>query len=84
VTRWPPRLLPPSIEPPEWYRVFHEQTWAEPDEQELRMGDLPDGYRRWHRERRWYAARRDWCLQHPEYDWLAELQLRFATRRAAG
>jgi len=83
VTRWPRRLPPAPVEPPEWFRVFHEQAWAEPDEQERSMGALPDSYRRWHRERRWHAARRAWMADHPEYDFLEELRERRARRRAA-
>jgi hypothetical protein len=86
VTRWPTRKLPEPIEPPEWVRVFHPEAWAEPDEHERRMaGDrgLPEEYRRWHAERRWHAAKRAWCSEHPEYDWLAELQQRRERRRAA-
>jgi hypothetical protein len=42
---------------------------------------LPPDIRRWHRERRWHAARREWILANPEYDWLAELRERRERRR---
>jgi hypothetical protein len=56
---------------------------SEPDEWELQMGGerLPPDIRRWHQERRWHAARREWILANPEYDWLAELRERRERRR---
>jgi len=86
VTRWPRRRPPESIEPPAWYRHLDPAAWAAPDEQELLMAGghgLPPEYRRWHAERRWREARREWCIANPEYDWLQELLDRRERRRAA-
>jgi hypothetical protein len=87
VTRWPRRLPPPRIEPPEWVRVFHREAWSEPDEWERQMaGDrgLPEEFRRWHAERRWVEARNDWYRQHPEADHRLEDLLARRERRRAG
>jgi hypothetical protein len=52
------RRPPAPEEPPAWVRTFDPASWADPDDQELRMagsGPLPDEARRWHAERRWCA-----------------------------
>lgn len=83
MTRWPRRLPPAPVEPPAWFHTFDPAAWSEPDEWELQMGGerLPPDIRRWYRERRWHAARREWILANPEYDWLAELRERRERRR---
>jgi hypothetical protein len=71
VTRWPRRLPPPRIEPPEWVRVFHREAWSEPDEWERNMagsGVLPEYMQEWHAHRRWVEATNAWYKQHPEAD----------------
>jgi hypothetical protein len=92
VTRWPRRLPPAPVEPPEWVRVFHPEAWAEPDDYELQMtaGLAEAGCherlaicRRWHAERRWCAAMNAWYRQHPEADRRFEELLEQRTRRLA-
>lgn len=77
----------PWVEPPAWVRVFDRADWSEPDAWESQMaGDrgLPDGFRRWHAERRWHEARNEWYREHPEADdRLEQLRARVARRRAA-
>jgi hypothetical protein len=87
VTRWPRRIPPPRVEPPEWVRVFHREDWSEPDDWERQMAGghvLSEEVRRWHAERRWVVARNEWYRQHPEADnRLEEIRARIARRRAA-
>lgn len=56
----------PRIELPSLLRVFRPDEWAEPDELESRMGELPDDWRLWHARRRWNAARLAYFKVNPD------------------
>jgi hypothetical protein len=67
------------VEAPEWYRVYHPESWDAPDVQEQMMidgcrsmGPWPEELHRWHSERRWQLAKHRYRQDHPA---LAEQEL---------
>jgi len=53
------------IEFPAWVRTFVLADWAEPDEQERLMGDIPPEFHVWHARRRWNTAKNRYYRENP-------------------
>jgi hypothetical protein len=70
---WRKPVEPPHIEPPEWYRTYHPESWDEPDGQEQAMIDgcpsmrpWPDDLHHHHAQRRWHEAKYRYRQEHPD------------------
>jgi hypothetical protein len=93
-TRWPRRLPPAPIEPPEWVRVFHPDDWRDlEDEAEWRRANrgleeaCPGRLQLdldWRARVRWCQAVNDWYREHPGADRRFEDLLQRRRRRRQG
>jgi hypothetical protein len=68
---WRKPVAPARIEPPEWYRTYHPESWDEPDGHEQAMIDgsrrffpWPDHLHEIHARRRWQEAKHAYRQEH--------------------